>query len=214
MGARFWLVLAVFTAFGAVPARAEVMVYELFTARDCPSCPAADEIFSQVARANPRVIALACHVTYFNRPGRYDALSAPFCDGRQTGYKTSKIVRKLYTPAVVLNGHYEVKGTSRNDVLTGLAAAKMERVPRIPLALEGGYLTITLPAADLGGAAADVWLFAYDKGNAVTGLTKLMRWNGRSSAMAFPVQSMPGAGYAVIAQTARQTNIIAAGKTN
>jgi hypothetical protein len=48
----------------------------------------------------------------------------------------------------------------------------------------------------------------------VTFLTKLMRWNGKSVAMAFPVANVPAAGYAVIAQTTAQTQIFAAGKTN
>ncbi len=210
---RFWLILAAFVAVWASPARAEVMVYELFTARDCPSCPVANEIFGQISRSNPEVISLACHVTYFDRPGRGDSLSAPFCDGRQTGYKQARVVQKLYTPAVVMNGRYAVKGNDREAVLTGLTAASMESVYPVRLTVRDGYLNVMLPSVQLAGDA-DVWLFAYNKGYAVTNLTKLMRWNGKPVAMAFPVGTIPASGYAVIAQSANQTNVIAAGKTN
>lgn len=210
---RFWLFLAAFMAF-TLPARADVTIYELFTARDCPSCPRADELFGQITRSNPQIIALACHVTYFDRPGRADSLSAPFCDGRQTGYKQGKVLDRIYTPAAVVNGMYAVKGNDKDSVMAGLSSSGViETVKQIHLSAQGGYLNITLPAVSVE-QPADVWMFAYNKGNAVTFLTKLMRWNGKSVAMAFPVENVPAAGYAVIAQTAQQTQILAAGKTN
>ncbi|MGB4107413.1 MAG: DUF1223 domain-containing protein [Alphaproteobacteria bacterium] len=213
MGMRFRLFLAAFMAF-SLPARADMTVYELFTARDCPSCPRADELFGQISRNNPQVIALACHVTYFDRPGRADSLSAPFCDGRQTGYKQGKVLDRIYTPAAVVNGMYGVKGNDQDAVMSGLTSSGViESIKPVHLSEQGGYLNITLPSVELS-EAADVWLFAYNNGNAVTFLTKLMRWNGKSVAMAFPVGSVPAAGYAVIAQTTAQTQILAAGKTN
>jgi hypothetical protein len=86
-------------------------------------------------------------------------------------------------------------------------------VADIRLSVADGYLNITLPNAALS-APADVWFFAYNTNHAVTNLTKLMQWNGRSVSMAFPVASLQANGYAVVAQTAQQTNVIAAGKTN
>jgi hypothetical protein len=210
---RFWLFLAAFMAF-SLPARADVTVYELFTARDCPSCPRADELFGQITRSNPNIIALACHVTYFDRPGRADSLSAPFCDGRQTGYKQGKVLDRIYTPAAVVNGMYAVKGNDKDSVMAGLSSSGViETVKQIHLSAQGGYLNITLPGVGVE-ESADVWLFAYNNNNAVTFLTKLMRWNGKSVAMAFPIESVPASGYAVVAQTAQQTQILAAGKTN
>ena len=120
---RFCLILAVLCAFIPLPARAAVTVYELFTARGCPSCPAADALFGQIARGHPDVIALACHVTYFDRPGRNDQMSAPFCDGRQEGYKGAKVLKKIYTPAVVVNGSHAVKGNDAESVTGALARA-------------------------------------------------------------------------------------------
>ncbi|MCE7886660.1 MAG: DUF1223 domain-containing protein [Alphaproteobacteria bacterium PRO2] len=210
---RFWLFLAAFMTF-SLPAQANMTVYELFTARDCPSCPRADELFGQITRANPQIIALACHVTYFDRPGRADSLSAPFCDGRQTGYKQGKVLDRIYTPAAVVNGMYAVKGNDKDSVMAGLSSSgAIETVKSIRLSAQGGYLNITLPGVSVE-EPADVWLFAYNKGNAVTFLTKLMRWNGKAVAMAFPIGNVPATGYAVVAQTAAQTQILAAGKTN
>jgi hypothetical protein len=210
------LILAVFLLAGlfSAPAQAAVTVYELFTARDCPSCPRADELFGQIARGQPDVIALSCHVTYFDRPGREDQMSAPFCDGRQTGYKDANIISKIYTPAVVVNGVHAIKGNDGESVIEGINTGRMETVQPISLSVIDGYLNITLPAVEGLRAPADVWLFAYNTSHAVTALTKLMRWNGKSVAMSFPVASLRANGFAVIAQTTSQTNIIAAGKTN
>ncbi len=213
--------LAVFTVFLAFSGAAKaqtgphsvpgpVVVMELFTALGCPSCPAADAMFGQVARTSPGVVALGCHVTYFNRPGRADPVSAPFCDGRQRGYKNSGVLPRIYTPAVVINGAEGYKGTDRASVLTALNAALPVRT--IAVSQAGNYLNITLPRVSIR-TPADVWLFAYDRNHAVTYITKLLRWDGMRSSMMFPLQGISGTGYAVIAQYADQTNIIAAGKT-
>jgi hypothetical protein len=210
---RFWLILAVFMAF-STPVRADVTVYELFTARDCPSCPRADELFSQLTRTKPDIIALSCHVTYFDRANRRDELSAPFCDGRHTGYKESRVVDRLFTPTAVVNGMYGIKGNDQDAVIQSLSSSGViETVQPIALNVKGDHLNVTLPSVPMSNSA-DVWLFAYNQGHAVTFLTKLMRWNGKSVALVFPVGNIPAAGYAVVAQTANQTSIVAAGKTN
>lgn len=206
---RFWLILAVLMTFAGAAQAATV--YELFTARDCPSCPRADEIFSQLARTRPDIITLACHVTYFDRPGRSDALSAPFCDGRQTGYKQAGVVPKIFTPAAIVNGAQAVKGNDADSVMAGLQT--VDPISNIYLSARGGYLNITMPDVRLT-QPADVWLFAYDSRHTVRYLAKLLRWNGKGVAMAFPITDVPAAGYAVVAQSARQTDIVAAGKTN
>ena len=209
----FFIVFFVLIFFFA-PANAGVIVYELFTARDCPACPRADELFRQIAAKNPYIISLSCHVTYFDRPGRADSLSAPFCDGRQAGYKQSHVVNRLFTPAAVVNGAQGVKGNDADNLFAALKEGGAGSVQPIHLSRQGdGYLNITLPNIGMRDAA-DVWLFAYDDNNAVTFLTKLMRWNGKAVAMAFPVSTIDAEGFAVIAQTAAQTDILAAGKTN
>ncbi|MGB4058498.1 MAG: DUF1223 domain-containing protein [Alphaproteobacteria bacterium] len=210
---RFFIVLLGFTVFMAASARAEVTVYELFTARNCPSCPPADALFREVARSNPDVIALSCHVTYFDRPGRTDSLGAEFCDGRQTGYRQSRVLPQIFTPAGVINGDQAIKSSDADSLISGLRLGKSGGVQKVHLSVQDGYLNVMLPSVPLS-AAAEVWLFAYDSGHAVRFLTKLMSWNGKPVAMAFPVQNIPAAGYAVIAQTAIQTEILAAGKTN
>jgi len=93
-----------------------------------------------------------------------------------------------------------------------LRRGQTEGVASIRLTEQDGYLNITLPGLELQ-RPAEVWLFAYNDSHAVTALTKLMRWNGKTVSMAFPVQSMGASGYAVIAQTDNQTHILAAGKT-
>jgi hypothetical protein len=140
-------------------------------------------------------------------------MSAPFCDGRQTGYKESNVIPKIYTPAVVINGDHAVKGNDSESVIQGLNDGRTETVADIRLTVTDGYLNITMPNVAMS-RPADVWFFAYNTNHAVTNLTKLMQWNGKSVSMAFPVQNLYASGYAVVAQTSQQTNIVAAGKTN
>jgi hypothetical protein len=216
------LLLAVF------PARADgIKVVEYYTSQGCPACPAGDRVFSRIANSNSDIVALGCHVTYFNRRWQ-DSMSRIFCDARQGAYRESGATRKMYTPQIVVNGRREAIGNREDDVREALKSAPA--LPRISLVKNGEYIDIDLPDLPLR-QNADVWLFAFNHettvrigggSNAgktvsyarpVTNLTKLLSWNGNAMNMSFPVRTIPADGYAVIAQY-RDAGIIAAGKTN
>jgi hypothetical protein len=224
----FAILLAFSTLLSVAPARAEgIKVVELFTSQGCPSCPAADRIFGNIAENNSNVLALGCHVTYFDRRWR-DSMSRIVCDARQLAYNDSNVTSRSYTPQVVINGRTEIIGNKESAVRSALARAPS--LPALGLTLNGGYLDIALPQADLR-KPADIWLFAYDDAQSiriggganagktisyarpVLNLTKLLSWNGQAINMSFPLSEFRAQNYAVIAQYADYSGIVAAGKT-
>jgi hypothetical protein len=213
--------LAVFTAFllAIGPANAQsgggVKVYELFTSTNCPACPPADDLFTKMAANDPDIIALGCHVTYFDRAGRRDPMAKIFCDARQSQYRRAGVSPKTYTPQAVINGAAAVVGSHGAEVRSILKYST--GIESLPLMARGGYLDIRLPAMRFE-RDVDLWLFAFDRGTAayaypVKHLTKLMTWDGRGGKLSFPVSEMTAQGFAVIAQDTKTRQIYAAGRT-
>ena len=71
----------------AAPGRAAngPVVVELFTSQSCSSCPPADALLGEIA-AQPGVLALSWHVTYWNRLGWRDRFSLDAATERQRRY--------------------------------------------------------------------------------------------------------------------------------
>lgn len=227
---------AVFSSF---PAYAQnhpsgITVVELFTTQGCPSCPPADRIFENVAYSaanDPGLIALSCHVTYFDRKGWRDKLSKPLCDYRHKSYFSKLDLPRLYTPQMIVNGKFDLIGNEERVVYDAIAMGKsLKTIASIDVSMGSGYVDITLPRIGLR-EAVDVWIISYNQKqqtlisgggnrgevlnymNYVTDIRKLLTWNGQPINMAFPVTDMPADGYAVLAQLPDHTDIIAAGKT-
>lgn len=191
-----------------------VKVYELFTSTNCPGCPPADALFAQIAQDDENIIALGCHVTYFNRRGRMDPMAQDFCDARQSQYRRAGVSPKTYTPQAVINGAAAIVGSHGSEVRSVLRYAT--GIESLALAAQGGYLDIRLPAMRFEDSV-DVWLFGFDRGTGeyaypVKHLTKLMTWDGRGGKISFPVDDMRAQGYAVIAQNMKTGQIYAAGR--
>ncbi len=210
-----------------------ITVVELFTTQGCSSCPPADKIFENVAhsaRDDAGLIALACHVTYFDRKSWKDHLSIPLCDYRHKSYFKALDLPQLFTPQMIVNGEFDLVGNKEQIVYDAIAMGKsLKTIAPIKLSLQPSYLDITLPRLGLG-APVDVWLIPYNRQsqavisgggnrgevinymNYVKDFKKLLTWDGRPVNMAFPINNMPADGYAVVAQFKDHTNIIAAGK--
>lgn len=191
------------------------IVVELFTSAGCPACPKADENFNALVN-RPDVIALACHVTYFDRGKAKNTLSQAFCDARQGVYKLALGTGGVFTPMMVVDGKSYLTGSQPRELQKTLQnSANTHTNTAIRLSLDTGYLDIRLPQTALNGTA-ELWLIEYaaqSEGgykNAITNFTKLMNWNGTATTMAFP--ALEGRSYAVIAQNYK-TGIIASGKT-
>ena len=123
-------------------------VIELFTSQGCYSCPPADELLGELAERED-IIALSCHVTYWNYIGWKDTFSRRFCDNRQQQYQSALLDgnRGIYTPQMVVNGRYAAVGSRRNTMERIIAFDQKKNASPLPIDLRvsGGKLIIQLP---------------------------------------------------------------------
>jgi len=234
-----WSLLAILLLFfvyipqsNAETARKDGLTFvELFTTQGCPSCPKADRIFERIVHEIPdRVIALSCHVTYFDTDAWKDTLSTNICDARHAEYFKSLDLSAIYTPQMIINGKFDTKGNDLDTVRKGIQMGlSFNAMQDINLKIEEGYLDITLPSIILK-RPADIWLMTYkdaqrviisngrNRGqvlnylHSVNRIMKLMRWNGNKINMAFPLQNLDADGYVVVVQKQDHTDILAAGE--
>jgi hypothetical protein len=177
------------------------VVVELFTSQGCNSCPPADELLGELAKEHP--------------------YASPTSTARQRDYVKQLGLRYVYTPQMIIDGHANVAGLQRQEVLRTI-----EKVSIVRKALQvrferadGGRIVIPAGHAPEGGAA--VWLAVYDGShetkvprgenagrrlrnyNVVRELTRIGIWEGQH--MEFPLDMAAAAaqgrdGCAVIVQ--------------
>jgi hypothetical protein len=157
--------VALLIALGLLPAglRAETatrpIVVELFTSQGCSSCPPADALLRDLSRRRGDVLALAFHVTYWDRLGWADPFALPAATARQRGYAGIAQVGTIYTPQMVVEGRTDVVGSDRRGVEAALAAAHPAAATR--LSLEGDAANVRITVAE-GQGAGRVLLIGYD----------------------------------------------------
>jgi hypothetical protein len=147
------------------PARAgdRPVVAELFTSEGCSSCPPADALLGELARTRPDVLALAFHVTYWDRLGWPDPFSLAAATDRQRNYSATLGLDGMYTPQMVVDGVRDVVGSDRSDVLAALRAAAAAAPPPVPLRLVRTAGGISLEVGEGGAKQAAVLLVGYDR---------------------------------------------------
>jgi hypothetical protein len=119
-------------------------VVELYTSEGCSSCPPADRWLSTL-RGRDDVLALAFHVTYWDRLGWPDRFAAASHTARQYELAQRAGARQVYTPQVVAGG----QDWRRWPALPGPAAAPTP-APALQLERQGDRVTVAvapLPAA-------------------------------------------------------------------
>ncbi|MBI1206144.1 MAG: DUF1223 domain-containing protein [Azospirillum sp.] len=219
---RRFFILAAAVGFLVVPppATADSTVVELFTSQGCSSCPPADALLGELA-ARDDVVALAFHVTYWDRLGWPDPFAAPWATDRQHAYRQAMSLPYVYTPQMVIDGQREVVGSHRGEVLAALADRGRARPAGVAVRLTRpapDRLQVSLPGQDRP-LAAKVWLARYDAVNvtkvsagenggrrltdvnAVRQLTDLGGWSGEARALTVPLTAGSAAGgVAVIIQ--------------
>jgi hypothetical protein len=105
-----------------------VVIAELFTSEGCSSCPAADELLTQLVQSQPlpgiHVIGLSEHVDYWDRLGWRDPFSSPLFTERQTSYG-SRVFRDgdIYTPQIVIDGQLQAPGNDGRAIESALREA-------------------------------------------------------------------------------------------
>lgn len=205
------------------------VVVELFTSQSCSSCPPADELLVEFA-THDNVIALGCHVTYWDHLNWRDTLSHKFCTNRQRGYARQLRKNQVYTPQMVVNGTDEFVGSNRAKALSALTAGTVQ-----PIKLshtDGGTLTATLPALTGGPNLQTLWLLRLqprhtqairsgeNRGatityvNSVEALEQVGSWSGSAQTLTLPIPKgeTENPGYALIAQPQGFGPISAAGQ--
>lgn len=211
MLSRLAILLAMVAALSAVrPADAEDArprgVLELFTSQGCNSCPTADRLFGEFARAGD-VVALAYHVDYWDYRGWRDTLGSPENTQRQRDYAKVFGNRAVYTPQAVINGRRHVNGSSRSAIESGfteMAAAGQGLAVDVSIERLGRSVVIDIGEAELRPVQANVLLVYFDparpveitrgenKGevitywNAVTGFQSAGLWNGEKTQLEMP----------------------------
>lgn len=135
--------LAVGSAGAGEPAADGFAVVELFTSQGCSSCPPADRVLAELAeQAQPGVLFLSYHVTYWDYLGWRDPFGSASFDERQRRY-ARVLSERVYTPQMIVNGHEVFVGSNRGKAKAAIAAALAERDP----APAGLALAVQPPAA-------------------------------------------------------------------
>jgi hypothetical protein len=131
----------------AAPLRAEPsVVVELYTSQGCSSCPPADALLRELAD-DPRVIALALHVDYWDYLGWKDSFAQPKFTERQKAYARAAGERMIYTPQMVIGGIDRVVGNRPDAVLETIAAHAAKPVTiRLTLGRAGDRIVIRAEA--------------------------------------------------------------------
>ena len=100
----------------------QTMLLELYTSEGCSSCPPADHWlskFKQDSRLWHQIVPVAFHVDYWDYLGWGDRFAKAEFTQRQQHYQTTRAIRFVYTPGMVLNGH-EWRGWFEKEALPDL----------------------------------------------------------------------------------------------
>jgi hypothetical protein len=139
------LALAAALAPVAAVAAERPVVVELFTSQGCSSCPPANAYLNDLVRDRSDVLALAFHVTYWDRLGWKDPFSIEAATERQDRYG-HRFGDGSYTPEIVVDGLTGHVGSRRDEVGSAIDAAKRQgrTATSVTLTRESGQLTIAL----------------------------------------------------------------------
>jgi hypothetical protein len=159
---RFFLPLGLIAGllpFAANAAERPVVV-ELFTSQGCSSCPPANVYLNEMVKQRRDVLALAFHVTYWDRLGWKDPFSLAAATDRQAAYG-HRFGDGSYTPEMVIDGAAGMVGSDRAEVGSAIATAKRESrtATAVNVTKAGDMLSIEVGA---GSGQGRILLIGFD----------------------------------------------------
>ncbi|WP_193227740.1 DUF1223 domain-containing protein [Aureimonas psammosilenae] len=130
-------------------------VVELFTSQGCDSCPPADGVLAALS-SDPKLVALAYHVDYWDYIGWQDTHGSRENTERQQAYAETLRSGTVYTPQAVINGRRDVPGAEEQAIRSAVTETALNKgggngEPLVKLALKGDRLHIS---ADGGATPA------------------------------------------------------------
>jgi hypothetical protein len=152
--------IASLSPFAANAAERPVVV-ELFTSQGCSSCPPANAYLNEMVKQRRDVLALAFHVTYWDRLGWKDPFSMEVATDRQAVYGR-RFGDGSYTPEMVVDGAAGMVGSDRSEVGSAIENAKRngQTAAAVSVTRNGEQLSIEVGA---GSGSGRVLLIGFDR---------------------------------------------------
>ena len=136
------------------------VVVELFTSQGCSSCPPANAYLNEMSRGRRDVLALAFHVTYWDRLGWKDPFSMEAATDRQAVYGR-RFGDGSYTPEMVVDGAAGMVGSARGEVSSAIDNAKRngQTAAAVSVTRNGEQVSIEVGA---GSGSGRILLIGFD----------------------------------------------------
>jgi hypothetical protein len=220
------LAAALFSPAAALAAEPAPVVVELFTSQGCDSCPPADALLDELA-AQPGILPLSFHVTYWDRLGWPDTFGLEASTDRQRRYARQLGLDGLYTPQMVIGGRLDALGSQRGRVLAAIDLVRSHPQPGPAIGVAAGRLELAAGA----DAPCALWLIGFDRAqdvaigrgenrgrtiryrNVVRSIVDLGVWDGRATSLPLPLERLMAEHRdfaAVLVQRQRDGAIVAA----
>jgi hypothetical protein len=194
LAALILLGLTAGTAFGGP----RPVVVELFTSQACSDCPPADALLRHVKAADPAVLPLDLHVTYWDTAAWTDPFSIQTATDLQNHYASLRGSTEVYTPEAVVDGRAQFAGSDKTTMAAAIAQARaaIGRDGATPVSVSASNGRVSVHVGS-GTGVATVWLFGFDpermtkvqggenggrtltEVNVVRSITSLGSWNGQ-----------------------------------
>ncbi len=219
------LALAAALAPVAAVAAERPVVVELFTSQGCSSCPPANAYLNELVRDRSDVLALAFHVTYWDRLGWKDPFSMEAATERQARYG-HKFGDGSYTPEIVIDGASSHVGSRRDEVGPAIDAAKRQGRTATSVSVAKAGDRVTIDVAD-GSGNGKVLLVGFDRdhetairrgenggrtlreSNVVRSLREVGDWQGKALHIS---ETFPDGEYAAVIVQAPDGRIVGAAR--
>ena len=155
------LALAAALAPVAAVAADRPVVVELFTSQGCSSCPPANAYLNEMSQVRRDVLALAFHVTYWDRLGWKDPFSLAAATDRQAVYGR-RFGDGSYTPEMVVDGAASAVGSDRGQVGSAIENAKRkgQTAAAVNVTKSGDQVSIEVGA---GSGSGRILLIGFDR---------------------------------------------------